>query len=125
MTLQYSPASDNYQMFAELNSLANDTVACGDSRAVASPDAGIAGQGEGATVVEAILAAVGDNLDKMMAYSRIKCASCDDPEQCQRFITFLQGAFELVDITALPDGTFSAVVKYTGPYFAHCSPCDL
>lgn len=97
-------------------------VNCGDALPVATPDAGVSGQGCGATEAEAIMAAVIDGLKKLMAYSKAKCTACPDPNQCHLFISLLTDAYEIE--TYQTDGIWCAVARYKGPYLAACSPCN-
>lgn len=99
------------------------TIECGSSLPVASPDNGVAGQGTGATANDALGAAFADLLSKLAAYSRAKCQACPIPGQCQLYGSFLTECFSLVSLTQGADGTWHAVLNYTGPYFMLCTDC--
>lgn len=100
----------------------SDEVNCGDAKAVATPDAGVAGQGWGPTEGDALFLAILDGLSKLKAYSGVTCVECPDPNQCQMYISLLLDSYEIE--TYQSGGMWHAVVRYKGPYLAGCSPCE-
>ncbi len=98
-------------------------VPCGEGRPVATPNNGMSGQGWADDEATAKMRSISDCMKKLIAYSGVKCGTCEDLSTCPAFASVL---FHLVQTQTYQssDGSWHAITTYKGPYFVVCEKCE-
>jgi hypothetical protein len=113
-----APESPERSMLTE----EGDETECGDYFWALTPDNGVSGEHAAPSKWTATVLAEWDARDKLIAYSKIKCAYCPVPNECVPLVFTFDTGWSM-DLFQTESGTWQAVATYTGLYQAYCTDC--